>query len=230
MKTCKRLVEAQKTYDRQKLYSLSEALKLVKSSAKAKFDETVDISAELGVDPRKADQQVRGTVQLPHGTGKQVRVVVFAEGTLAKEAEDAGADVVGSEDLAQRITGGWTDFDIALATPDMMRHVGKLGKILGPRGLMPNPKAGTVTPNIGSAVKEFKAGKIEYRVDKQAGVHCPVGKASFGPLQLEENVRSLVIALLRAKPSGAKGQYLKGLAISSTMGVGVKVDISEFKE
>ncbi|HNT34001.1 MAG TPA: 50S ribosomal protein L1 [bacterium] len=226
----KRLVDAHKTFDRAKLYTLPEAVKLVKQSAKAKFDETIELSAKMGVDPRKADQQIRGTVQLPHGTGKQLRVVVFAEGALAEEAKQAGADYVGSDDLTQKIAGGWVDFDIALATPDMMRNVGKLGKVLGPRGLMPNPKAGTVSAKIGEAVQEFKAGKIEYRLDKQAGIHVPVGKASFAPNKLEENIRSLVSALMRAKPSTAKGQYLKGLALSSTMGIGVKLDLSDFRD
>jgi len=226
----KRIAEARKSFDSAVKYALGDAIGIIQQSAKAKFDETVDLAADLGVDPRQADQQVRGTVSLPHGTGKELRVVVFAEGPKASEAEAAGAELVGSADLAEKISGGWLDFDIALATPDMMKHVGKLGKVLGPRGLMPNPKAGTVTMEIGDAVKEFKAGKIEYRVDKQAGVRVPVGKASFTPDKLEDNIRSVVDALVRAKPSASKGTYLKGLTISSTMGVGVKLDTTQFKQ
>ena len=230
MNRSKRLKDARKTYDHSRIHTLSEAVEIVRKNANAKFDETIDLAINLGIDPRKADQQVRGTVQLPHGTGKDLRVVVFAEGDPANEARDAGANYVGSDDLAEKITGGWLDFDIALATPDMMRNVGRLGKILGPRGLMPNPKAGTVTTNIGAAVKEFKSGKIEYRVDKQSGVRVPVGKASFSVEKLEENIRALVGALVRAKPAAAKGTYLKGMAVSSTMGVGVKIDPGEFRD
>lgn len=225
----KRMDDAQKTFDRARKYSLEEALGIVLRNARAKFDETIDVAVNLGVDPRKADQQVRGTVQLPHGTGKQLRVVVFAEGDNATEAQQAGADFVGSQDLAERISGGWLDFDIALATPDMMKYVGRLGKVLGPRGLMPNPKAGTVTTDIGQAVNEFKAGKIEYRLNKQAGINVPVGKASFTPNKLEENIQALIQVLLRARPASAKGTYLKSLTVSSTMGVGIRVDLQEFR-
>lgn len=230
MRTSKQLKAALESFDRTQLYPLSEAVQIVKDNAKSKFDETVDLAVNLGVDPRRADQQVRGTVQLPHGTGKQLRVAVFAEGPNATAAEEAGADVVGAADLAEKIQGGWLEFDIALATPDMMRYVGRLGKVLGPRGLMPNPKAGTVTDDIADAVQEFKAGKIEYRVDKQSGIHVPIGKASFTPEQLLGNIKALLTALVRARPSAAKGQYLKSVSISSTMGAGVKLDLTQFRE
>lgn len=211
--------------DRQKLYSLSDALTLVRETKRAKFDETVELVARIGVDPRKADQNVRGTVVLPHGTGKTVRVAVFAKGEKANEAEAAGADVVGAEDLAKRITEeGWLEFDKAIATPDMMGLVGRLGKILGPRGLMPNPKVGTVTLDVGKAVQELKGGKVEYRVDKAGNVHVPVGKISFDQKQLVENASSLLASLIRAKPASAKGTYLLRVAVSSTMGPGVRVD------
>ena len=211
--------------DRQKLYPLNEALALVQEAKRAKFDETIELVARIGVDPRKADQNVRGTVVLPHGTGKTVRVAVFAKGEKAKEAETAGADVVGAEDLAKRISEeGWLEFDKAIATPDMMGVVGRLGKVLGPRGLMPNPKVGTVTMDVGKAVQELKGGKVEYRVDKAGNVHVPVGKASFNQQQLVENASSLLSSLLRAKPASAKGTYLLRVAVSSTMGPGVRVD------
>jgi large subunit ribosomal protein L1 len=211
--------------DRQKLYPLNEALALIQEAKRAKFDETVELVARIGVDPRKADQNVRGTVVLPHGTGKTVRVAVFAKGEKAKEAETAGADVVGAEDLAKRISEeGWLEFDKAIATPDMMGIVGRLGKVLGPRGLMPNPKVGTVTMDVGKAVQELKGGKVEYRVDKAGNVHVPVGKASFNQQQLFENASSLLSSLLRAKPASAKGTYLLRVAVSSTMGPGVRVD------
>jgi large subunit ribosomal protein L1 len=203
---------------------ISEAVKLVKQFKFAKFDESVDVDVRLGVDPRNADQQVRGTVALPHGTGKDVRVAVFAKGDAAQAAKDAGAEYVGAEDLVEKIKGGWTDFDAAVATPDMMRFVGMIGKILGPRGLMPNPKAGTVTPNAAQVVKELKAGKVEYRLDRQAIVHCSVGKASFTEEQLEENIRALLDALWRAKPSSAKGTYVKSVSVSSTMGPGIAIN------
>lgn len=203
---------------------LREAVEMVKRNAQAKFDETVELTANLGIDPKKADQQVRGTVSLPHGTGKTVRVIVFAQGDLATLAEQAGADRVGAEDLAQEIQKGWLDFDVAIATPDMMRHVGKLGRILGPRGLMPNPKTGTVTPNVEAAVQEFKAGKIEYRADKEGGIHVPVGKASFDVGSLVDNLRTVIDAMIKAKPSAAKGTYLKSLYISSTMSPSVRLD------
>ncbi|MGB9662568.1 MAG: 50S ribosomal protein L1 [Moorellaceae bacterium] len=220
----KKYVEAKKLVDRQRLYDPAEALNLVKKTAVAKFDETVEVALRLGVDPRHADQQVRGTVVLPHGTGKTRRVLVFAKGDKAKEAEEAGADFVGAEELVEKIQGGWLDFDVAIATPDMMGVVGKLGRILGPRGLMPNPKTGTVTMDVARAVKEVKAGKIEFRVDKAGIIHAPIGKVSFPEQKLEENFRALVEAVVRAKPAAAKGQYIKGVAVSSTMGPGIKVN------
>jgi len=220
----KRYLEAAKQIDKNKLYETEEAIQLVKDTARAKFNETIEASVRLGVDPRHADQQVRGTVVLPHGTGKTQRVLVFAKGDKAKEAEAQGADYVGAEELVDKIQGGWLDFDVAIATPDMMGVVGKLGRVLGPRGLMPNPKTGTVTFDIEKAVKEVKAGKIEYRVDKTGIVHVPLGKASFDSEQLRDNFETLINALLRAKPAAAKGQYVKGITLSSTMGPGVRVN------
>lgn len=213
--------------DRLKRYPLDEGLGLVKEMAKAKFDETVDLALNLGVNPKYSDQMVRGAVVLPHGTGKSVRVAVFAKGDKAKEAEEAGADIVGAEDLVEKIQGGFLDFDKTIATPDMMKIVGKLGKILGTRGLMPNPKVGTVTFDIGKAVKETKAGKAEFRVEKEGILHVAVGKASFSAEQLKENVAALIEAVMKAKPSSAKGAYLKSAAISSTMGPGVKLDVND---
>lgn len=211
--------------EREKLYPLKEAISLVHEIKRAKFDETVELALRLGVDPRKADQNVRGTVILPHGTGKTVRVAVFAKGEKAREAETAGADVVGAEDLAKRITDeGWLEFDKAIATPDMMGIVGRLGKVLGPRGLMPNPKVGTVTMDVGKAVQELKGGKVEYRVDKAGNVHVPVGKSSFTEQQLVDNAVSLLTSVVRAKPSSSKGTYLLRVAVSTTMGPGVRVD------
>jgi large subunit ribosomal protein L1 len=211
--------------DREKAYPLAEAVKLVKDNAKAKFDETVEIAVNLGVDPRHADQQVRGVVSLPSGTGRDVRVAVFARGPQAEAATAAGADVVGAEDLVERINGGFMDFDRVIATPDMMALVGRLGKVLGPRGLMPNPKVGTVTPNAAQAVKDAKGGAIEFRVEKAGIVHAGVGKASFTEDALTANVKALMEALNRAKPSGAKGTYVKKISLSSTMGPGVKIDL-----
>lgn len=222
----KKYLDALKQVDREKEYHPSEALSMVKQISSAKFDETVEIAIELGVNPRHADQQVRGTVVLPHGTGKQVRVAVFAKGDKAKEAEAAGADLVGAEDLAEQVEAGKMDFDVAVATPDMMGVVGKLGRILGPRGLMPNPKAGTVTMDIGRAVKEFKAGKVEFRVTKAGSMHVPIGKVSFEDEKLVDNFRTLMSAIVRAKPAAAKGTYLKRITVSSTMGPGVKVSPS----
>ena len=213
--------------DRLKRYPVDEGLGLVKEMASAKFDETVDMAINLGVNPKYSDQMVRGAVVLPHGTGKSVRVAVFAKGDKAKEAEEAGADIIGAEDLVEKIEGGFLDFDKTIATPDMMKVVGKLGKILGRRGLMPNPKVGTVTFEIGKAVKETKAGKAEFRVEKEGILHVPVGKASFGLEQLKENVTALIEAVLKAKPSSAKGTYLKAAVISSTMGPGVKLDVND---
>jgi len=211
--------------DRQRKYSLPEAVGLARGTARAKFDETVELSVRIGVDPRKADQNVRGTVILPHGTGKAVRVAVFAKGDKAREAEAAGADVVGGEDLVKRISEeGWIEFDKAVATPDMMGMVGRLGKILGPRGLMPNPKVGTVTMDVGRAVQELKGGKVEYRVDRAGNVHVPVGKVSFSEQQLLDNATTLLESVIRAKPAAAKGSYILNVAVSTTMGPGVRVD------
>lgn len=223
MKKGKKYQEALAKIDRERLYEPEEALQLVKELANAKFDETVELSVKLGVDPRHADQQVRGTVGLPHGTGKTRRVLVFAKGDKQKEAEEAGADVTGGEELAEKIRGGWLDFDVAVATPDMMGVVGKLGKILGPRGLMPNPKAGTVTFDIARTIKELKAGRIEFRVDKTAIVHAPIGKVSFDIEKLTENFNAFIEALVKAKPPAAKGQYLRSIAVSSTMGPGIRI-------
>jgi large subunit ribosomal protein L1 len=220
----KRYQEVSKLVDRQTLYGPEEAIELVKQTAKSKFDETIEAHVRLGVDPRHADQQVRGAVLLPNGTGKTVRVAVFAKGEKADEAAKAGADVVGAEDLAEKVQGGWMDFDVAVATPDMMGVVGRLGRILGPRGLMPNPKAGTVTFEIGKAVQEIKAGKVEYRVDKAGIVHVPIGKASFDSKALSQNFRALMDRLIKAKPAAAKGQYLKSVALSSTMGPGIRLN------
>jgi len=227
----KRYSEASKRYDRQAAYPAPQALELAKTLAGAKFDETVDAVYKLGIDPRKADQLVRGTVSLPHGTGKNIRIAVFAPADKAKEAEDAGADIVGGKELAEAIAAGRElDFDLTIATPDMMAEVGKLGRVLGPRGLMPNPKAGTVTPDVGKAVSEFKAGRIEYRNDRYGNVHVPVGKVSFEVDQLVENLSALSGEILRAKPAGSKGRYIKGLSVSSTMGPSVKIDVSRLNE
>ena len=224
MKAGKRYRDSIAKIDRTREYPLEEAIEVLKNIPKAKFDETVEFSAKLGVDPKHADQQVRGTVLLPHGTGKDVKVLVFAKGEKEQEAREAGADYVGSADLAEKIKGGWFDFDVAIATPDMMSEVGKLGRILGPRGLMPNPKSGTVTSDVAKAVKEAKAGKIEYRVDKGANIHVPVGKISFDSHKLVENTKALVLELLRAKPAAAKGKYIKSVHLSTTMGPSVPLD------
>src|SRR4051794_24678828 len=222
--TSKRYVDAERTFDRQQLYGPSEAIDLVKDNAKAKFDESVELATRLGVDPRKADQMVRGTVSLPAGTGKPVRVAVFAAGPAAQEARDAGADIVGADDLVEQVQGGMMDFDVAIATPDQMGQVGKLGRVLGPRGLMPNPKTGTVTADVGKAVQEFKGGRVEYRTDRYGNVHVPIGKASFDKNALLSNLRAVVEELNRVKPASAKGRYIKGVTVSTTMGPGVKVD------
>jgi large subunit ribosomal protein L1 len=221
----KKLKEARAKVDRNKTYELDEAIELIKATKFVKFDETVDVAVRLGVDPRHADQMVRGAVVLPNGLGKDVRVLVFAKGEKEKEARDAGADYVGAEDLVAKIQEGWFDFDTAIATPDMMGVVGKIGKLLGPRGLMPNPKVGTVTFDISRAVNESKAGKVEFRVEKAGIVHAPVGKLSFETVKLRENVQALVEALLKAKPSAAKGTYMKKISISSTMGPGIFLDV-----
>jgi len=215
--------------DRSQRYLLEDGLSLVKETARAKFNETVEMAVRLGVDPRQADQNVRGTVSLPHGMGKTVRVLAFAKGEKEKEAQEAGADFVGAEDLIKKISDGWFDFDKAVATPDMMAAVGRIGKVLGPRGLMPNPKTGTVTVDIGKAVKEIKAGKLEFRVDKAGIVHVPVGKASFNPEQLIDNARAVLVSILRAKPASAKGNYVRGVTVSTTMGPGIKIDLSQVR-
>jgi len=222
----KRLKAAYDSVDNTKHYEVAEAVKLIKDGAKAKFDETIEIAVNLGVDPRHADQMVRGVVGLPHGTGKTMRVAVFARDAKAEEAKEAGADLVGAEDLMEKIQNGEMDFDRVIATPDMMAVVGRLGKVLGPRGLMPNPKLGTVTPNVKDAVSAAKAGEVQFRVEKAGIVHAGVGKASFSEEQIAENVKAFVEAINKAKPSGAKGTYLKSVAISSTMGAGVKLDIA----
>ena len=226
----KRYRNAAEGLNRDDMKTIKEAVALAKKNATAKFDETIELVANLGIDPKKADQMVRGTVSLPHGTGKTVRVAVFAEGDLATQAKDAGADIVGSDDLAKDILGGTMDFDIAIATPDMMRVVGRLGKVLGPRGLMPNPKTGTVTADVAKAVEEFKAGKIEYRADKAGTVAVPVGKASFSEADLLDNVKLLLSTLQRVKPSAAKGTYFKSVFLSSTTGPSVKIDTNEMRD
>ena len=215
--------------DRSQRYLLEDGLRLVKETARAKFDETVEMAVRLGVDPRQADQNVRGTVSLPHGMGKTVRVLAFAKGEKEKEAQEAGADFVGSEDLIKKISEGWFDFDKTVATPDMMAAVGRIGKVLGPRGLMPNPRTGTVTADIGKAVKEIKAGKLEFRVDKAGIVHVLVGKASFNPEKLIDNAKAVLTSLLRAKPASAKGNYVRGVTVSTTMGPGIKIDLSQVR-
>jgi large subunit ribosomal protein L1 len=223
----KKYQEAVKLIDRETAYEIAEAVELVKKASTAKFDETVEVAARLGVDPKKADQQIRGAVVLPHGTGRTQRVLVFAKGEKAKEAEAAGADYVGEEDLINKITQGWFDFDVIVATPDMMAQVGKLGRVLGPKGLMPNPKTGTVTFEVGKAVQEIKAGKVEYRVDKQSNIHVPIGKVSFDAEKLAENFATIIETLMKVKPAAAKGTYVRNVAISSTMGPGIKVNVSK---
>lgn len=227
--TAKKKAVAKDKVDRSRKYTLEEGLETVLSSAYATFDESVDVAVKLGVDPRHADQMVRGTCVLPHGTGKTVRVLVFAKGDKEKEASDAGADYVGGEDLAKKIQEGWLDFDKAVATPDMMGVVGKLGKILGPRGMMPNPKVGTVTFDLERAVNELKGGKVEFRVEKAGIVHVPVGRVSFGMEKLSQNVKTLMDSIIRLKPSASKGVYLKGVSVSTTMGPGVKLDPQEIR-
>ena len=229
MRKCgKRLKKAFENLDREAIYTIADAVKIVKDCATTKFDETVEIAMNLTVDPKHADQMVRGTVTLPHGTGKALRVAVFAKGDKAKEAEAAGADFVGAEDLAEMIVKGETGFDRCIATPDMMAVVGKLGKVLGPKGLMPNPKLGTVTMDVTAAINAAKAGQIEFRVEKEGIIHAGVGKASFSPDDLAENISAFVNAIIKAKPSGAKGTYLKRASLSSTMGPGVKLDVASF--
>ncbi len=220
----KRLKAGLSTVDRETTYTVVDAVKLVKDAAKAKFDETIEVAINLGVDPKHADQMVRGVIALPHGTGKTMRVAVFAKGDKAKEAQEAGADLVGAEDLAEKITAGEMGFDRVIATPDMMGVVGRLGKVLGPRGLMPNPKLGTVTADVKTAIKNAKAGEVQFRVEKAGIVHAGIGKASFSAQQLQDNVKAFVDAIMKAKPTGAKGTYINKISISSTMGPGVKVN------
>ncbi len=228
MKKGKKYLDSAKMIDRLKLYDPEEAVALVKQTAKAKFDETVELSLRLGVDPRHADQQVRGTVVLPHGTGKTLTVLVFAKGPKADEATAAGADFVGAEDMVAKIQGGWFGFDVCVATPDMMGLVGRLGRVLGPKGLMPNPKTGTVTMDLTKAIADIKAGKVEYRVDKTAIIHVPIGKASFDADKLNENLRTLMEAVIKAKPSTAKGTYIRSAVLSNTMGPGIKLNALKF--
>jgi large subunit ribosomal protein L1 len=226
-KLSKRQKAALEVLDRQKFYALAEAIKLIREGASSNFDETVEVAMNLGVDPRHADQMVRGVVNLPHGTGKSVRVAVFAKDDKAEEAKKAGADIVGAEDLAEQIQNGQMDFDRVIATPDMMGVVGRLGKVLGPRGLMPNPKLGTVTADVAQAIKDAKGGQVEFRVEKAGLIHAGVGKASFSEEALVENVRAFTDAVMKAKPSGAKGTYVKKVSVTSTMGPGIKLDVAE---
>jgi large subunit ribosomal protein L1 len=223
-KAGKKYREAKDRIDRTKRYTLEEALGLLPETSYARFDEGIDVAIRLGVDPKKPDQMVRGTVVLPHGTGKEVKVLVFAQGEKEKEAREAGTDYVGGEELVEKISKGWLDFDKAIATPDMMKVVSTLGKILGPRGLMPNPKVGTVTFEVGKAVQDIKSGKVEFKVDKAGNLHCSVGKVSFGQEKLRENILALVDSVIKAKPASSKGTYVRGVAISTTMGPGIKVD------
>jgi large subunit ribosomal protein L1 len=225
----KKYTDATRRFDRQQLHGPVEALELVKSLAPASFDETVELAVRLGVDPRKADQIVRGTVSLPSGTGKSVRVAVFAAGPGAAEAREAGADVVGADDLVERVQGGFLDFDVAIATPDLMGQVGRLGRVLGPRGLMPNPKTGTVTTDVGKAVTEFKGGRVEYRTDRYGNIHVPLGKVSFDRAAVLANFRAVIDELQRVKPAAAKGRYIRGITVSSTMGPGVRIDPARLK-
>ena len=229
MKRGKKYQDAVKAFDKKEQYDVAEAIDLVKKNDTAKFDETIELHLRTGCDGRHAEQQIRGAVVLPHGTGKTVKVLVFAKGTKVDEAQAAGADFVGGEELIPKIQNeGWLDFDVVVATPDMMGVVGRLGKILGPRGLMPNPKAGTVTPDVAKAVTEAKAGKIEYRLDKTNIIHCPIGKASFGVEKLEQNFNTLINAVVKAKPAAAKGQYLKSVVVASTMGPGIKISTAKY--
>jgi large subunit ribosomal protein L1 len=229
MKRGKKYQDSLKLFDRQKQYEMEEALDLCIQTAKAKFDETVEAHIRLGVDSRHADQQVRGAVVLPNGTGRTVRVLAFCKGDDVEKAQQAGADYVGSDELVQKIQSGWLDFDVVIATPDMMGTIGRLGKVLGPRGLMPNPKAGTVTPDIARGITEAKAGKIEYRLDKTNIIHCPIGKVSFGKEKLFENLDALMGAILRARPPAAKGQYVRSCVVASTQGPGIKISTSRFQ-
>lgn len=229
VKRSKKHQEAVKLIDRTKTYEIEEAVSLLKEVSKANFDETAEVAFRLGVDPKKADQQIRGAMVLPHGTGKTQRVLVFAKGEKAKEAEDAGADYVGEGEYIEKINSGWFDFDVIVATPDMMAEVGKLGRVLGPRGLMPNPKTGTVTFEVEKAVNDIKAGKVEYRVDKQSNVHVPFGKVSFENNKLAENLAAIIEQIVKVRPQSAKGIYIKNVSIASTMGPGIKIDVSNYK-
>ena len=226
MKKSKRCLENGKLIDSEKAYKLQESIEILKKATATKFDESVDVVTKLGINPRKADQIVRGTVVLPNGTGKKVRILVFAKDEKQKDAEDAGADIIGTKEHIKKIQEGWIDFDVVIATPDMMRDIGRLGKVLGPRGLMPNPKSGTVTNDIKTAIKEIKAGKVSYRVDKYGNVHSPIGKVSFSEDKLTENANAFIYAILRDKPISAKGIYFRGISISSTMGPGIKLDVA----
>lgn len=228
MKHGKKYVDSEKLIDRSKYYDSAEAVELCVKTATAKFDETVEVHVKMGVDGRHADQQVRGAIVLPNGTGKTIRVLAICKGDAAKDAQEAGADFIGAEEMVQKIQGGWMDFDVLITTPDMMGMVGRLGKILGPRGLMPNPKAGTVTREIGKAINEAKAGKIEYRLDKSNIIHCVIGRASFGAQKLEENFDALMGAIVKAKPAAAKGQYIRSCVIATTMGPGVRLNVNRF--
>jgi large subunit ribosomal protein L1 len=225
----KKLADARKNIDRNRLYHPVDALTLARNSSPVKFDATVEVAFRLGVDPRRADQMVRGTVSLPNGSGKTLRVAVFAEGEAARQAEEAGADIVGGKDLVERVAGGFLEFDAAVARPELMGQVGRLGRVLGPRGLMPNPKTGTVTPDVARAVREIKAGKVEYRVDRYGNVHLVLGKASFSTQALVENYAAVLDEILRAKPSAAKGRYIKGISVTTTMGPGIRVDPAEIR-
>lgn len=227
-KLSKKFKKIQEIVEKQTIYSLEEAIEKLKSCPHAKFDESVDVSLKLGIDPKKSDQQVRGTVSLPHGTGKKITVLVFAQGEKAEEAKNAGADYVGAEELLNKVKDGWTEFDVVITTPDLMREVGKLGKVLGPRGLMPTPKAGTVTTDVAKAISELKAGRIEFKADKNAGVNNAVAKLSFSKEKIKENVVAMMHAIMRAKPASSKGEYVQSLCLSSTMGPGLKIDVHSF--
>jgi large subunit ribosomal protein L1 len=229
-KKAKKYLEALKKVDSQKQYTVDEAIDTLLKAAYAKFDETVEIAIRLNVDPRQADQMIRGAIVMPAGMGKTVRVAVIASGDKMKEAEDAGADIVGGDDLIAKIAGGWMEFDRLIATPDMMGKLGKIGRVLGPRGLMPNPKLGTVTPNVGKAVQEQKAGKVEYRCEKTGIIHAPIGKKSFGKEKILENFKAIAMAIIKAKPASSKGVYVKGMALSTTMGPGVKLDVANVQQ
>jgi large subunit ribosomal protein L1 len=230
MGVAKRYADSSRMFDRNQLYSPADAIRILKEMPATKFDETVELAIRLGVDPRKADQMIRGTVTLPHGTGKEVRVAAFAAGDKAREAQEAGADLVGGEELVQEVVGGKIDFDAAVATPDMMSVLGKAGRVLGPRGLMPNPKAGTVTEDIGKAVREIKGGKLEYRVDRQANLHLVIGKRSFDERALVESYLAVVDEILRAKPAAAKGRYIRSITLSTTMGPGIRIDPARVRD